>query len=241
MRFVLIIATGRSGSTTLQRIVNIAPNTLINGENAGICFKLIEAYISSARLVGNTHYPKPYSELVQNNIWPAMYNTTDFSKIRIGIKQLILSMFPNTETRGFKEITLGDRLNLIDIFVRIFPNSKIIFNIREDVESQSKSKWYAKNDKSIDALQNLNTLYKEYCEKNPKFTYLVRFEDLFITDKIKSLFSFLGSDFNEDEYKKILNNKLDMGDRSGNKRTADSDDPTDHTSPIDPATIIIDS
>jgi hypothetical protein len=35
MKFILICATGRSGSTTLQRIINTIEESNINGENLG--------------------------------------------------------------------------------------------------------------------------------------------------------------------------------------------------------------
>ena len=43
-KIVLICATGRSGSTTLQRIVNIIPNSNICGENFGAVNSLLEFY-----------------------------------------------------------------------------------------------------------------------------------------------------------------------------------------------------
>ena len=44
-KIVLICATGRSGSTTLQRIINTIPNSNICGENHGAINSLLEFYI----------------------------------------------------------------------------------------------------------------------------------------------------------------------------------------------------
>ena len=43
-KIVLICATGRSGSTTMQRILNTIPNSNICGENAGAINSLLEFY-----------------------------------------------------------------------------------------------------------------------------------------------------------------------------------------------------
>ena len=44
MKFILICATGRSGSTTMQRIVNAIPNSNICGENFGVINDLLKFY-----------------------------------------------------------------------------------------------------------------------------------------------------------------------------------------------------
>jgi hypothetical protein len=44
MKFILICATGRSGSTTIQRIVNSLPNSNICGENFGAVNDLLKFY-----------------------------------------------------------------------------------------------------------------------------------------------------------------------------------------------------
>jgi len=43
-KIVLICATGRSGSTTMQRIINTIPNSNICGENYGAINSLLEFY-----------------------------------------------------------------------------------------------------------------------------------------------------------------------------------------------------
>ena len=43
-KIILICATGRSGSTTLQRILNTIPNSNFCGENFGALNSLLEFY-----------------------------------------------------------------------------------------------------------------------------------------------------------------------------------------------------
>ena len=44
MKIILICATGRSGSTTLQRIINTIKESNIYGENWGAINELLECY-----------------------------------------------------------------------------------------------------------------------------------------------------------------------------------------------------
>jgi len=44
-KIVLICATGRSGSTTMQRLINTIPNSNICGENHGAINSLLDFYI----------------------------------------------------------------------------------------------------------------------------------------------------------------------------------------------------
>lgn len=54
MKFILICAKGRSGSTTLQRIINTIEESNINGENWGAINKLIKfKYIRHGIIIKN--------------------------------------------------------------------------------------------------------------------------------------------------------------------------------------------
>ena len=44
MKFIIICATGRSGSTTLQRIINTIGSSNIYGENDGAINNLLKCY-----------------------------------------------------------------------------------------------------------------------------------------------------------------------------------------------------
>ena len=63
-KIVLICATGRSGSTTMQRIINTIPNSNICGENFGAINSLLEFY----RRIKNSNIQSNMIHLVKFNI-----------------------------------------------------------------------------------------------------------------------------------------------------------------------------
>ena len=67
-KIVLICATGRSGSTTMQRIINTIPNSNICGENYGAINSLLEFYrrikkSTTIQIPGRLH-PIQYDEMI---------------------------------------------------------------------------------------------------------------------------------------------------------------------------------
>ena len=77
-KIILICATGRSGSTSLQRIINTIPNSNICGENFGAVNSLLECYkrlkTSTFKFVPGGLNPATYDEIIAQNIKPAWYN-----------------------------------------------------------------------------------------------------------------------------------------------------------------------
>lgn len=116
-KIILICATGRSGSTTLQRILNTLPNSNICGENYGAINSLLEFYrrikVTSNDYTPGSLQPSSYDELVDKNVKPAWYNSYDYQLIVQLVRITIINMFKNKDTTniwGFKEIRF-DSLN----------------------------------------------------------------------------------------------------------------------------------
>lgn len=227
MKFILVIGTGRSGSTTLQRIINTIPKACICGENKGYIFSLLEAYSNlnevhkqqkhteSAlkKTSSNNEIQANYTNIINYNVYPGSYNSMNAKALQLKIKEMIVASFKidnQTEIIGFKEICLYNRFNLLDTFLSIFPDSKIILNIRNDVNSQSVSKWYKNNPNSKMNLINTNAQFINYNNAHKDTTFLLTFEDMFKVDHVKEMFKFLNQELNEDEYQYILDNKLDF-------------------------------
>ena len=166
--FVLICATGRSGSTTLQRIINTIPNTNICGENENAIIHLLEFYKS---LKDPKIKNKEYSHFVKNNHKPCWYNHFDMKEMVDNVKKTIirfLNFDDKNTTIGFKEIRWNaDNLHLLKEFKELFPRTKIIFHIRNNVEKQSRSDWWGKNQKeSLENLIRHNKVFEDFYMKN---------------------------------------------------------------------------
>lgn len=218
LKFILICATGRSGSTTLQRIINTVPNSNINGENYGSIADLLQSYehlkMTIQKLPKSEIYEKLTPELCeQENIKPCWYNSFDMNKIKENYKSLIIDLLRGSDDNlviGFKEITYHNKLHLIDTFKELFPNTKAICHYKEDVHSQtnssSKNNWWTENDKEF--LTEYNQQLIEFANSRD-FTHEFTFEKLFDVTEVEKLFNFLEEDLNIEKYQMIINNNLD--------------------------------
>ena len=135
MKFILICATGRSGSTTLQRIINTIEESNINGENWGAINQLLECYMNIKRT--NKYLISSYVE-GKTKIKPSWYNCFDFENVKNNIKNTILSIITNDNSKkviGFKEIRYYGKIYLIDHFIELFPNTKVICHIDDNIDN----------------------------------------------------------------------------------------------------------
>ena len=96
-KIVLICATGRSGSTTLQRIINTIPNSNICGENYGAINSLLEFYFklkhATSTYVPGKFKPASYESIISKNVKPSWYNSYNYSQTINTLRMLITNMF----------------------------------------------------------------------------------------------------------------------------------------------------
>jgi len=217
-KIVLICATGRSGSTTMQRLINTIPNSNICGENFGAINSLLEFYrrikYSTRNNIPGHLKPASFDEIVSKNIKPAWYNSYNFPQIVQLIKITIVNMFKNKETTniwGFKEIRYDDgNIKYIEDFKELFPQTKVIIQIRENIEAQSKSGWHKNNKNAADFLSKLNKELVDFYGKHTDYCYLTSFEGMFHKENLKNIFNFIGcrENYNEDKIIEVLNNNI---------------------------------
>jgi hypothetical protein len=217
-KIVLICATGRSGSTTMQRIINTIPNSNICGENFGAVNSLLEFYKrlkhASKNFIPGGYTPKKYEELIAINFKPSWYNSFNFQEVVNNIKLTITNLFknsPNTNVWGFKEIRYEvEDIKYINEFKELFPQTKVIIQIRHNILTQSKSGWYKNNKKAILELYKQNNNLINFYNKNKSYCYLTTFERMFDKNNIKNMFNFIGcgEHYNEKKVDEILKNNL---------------------------------
>jgi len=205
MKVILICAVGRSGSTTLQRIINTIEGSNISGENLGSINTLLKCYLNIKKT--NKHRIINYIE-EKTIIKPAWYNCYDFENVKNNIKNTILSIITNDNSRrviGFKEIRYYNNTHLIDEFLELFPNTKIICHIDDNLERQCNSGWWT--EKSKEHLTEYNDQLINF-SKNNKKCYLSYMKNLFDINEIKKMFNFLEEELDENKYTYIINNNL---------------------------------
>jgi hypothetical protein len=217
-KIVLICATGRSGSTTLQRIVNIIPNSNICGENFGAVNSLLEFYkrikTTTFEYVPGHLRPASYEDIISKNVKPSWYNSYNFQQTVSMIKILIASLFKNSETTnmwGFKEIRYDNgNINYIKEFKELFPQTKVIIQVRANIVAQSQSSWLKKDKNSVQYLNKLNNELYHFYNENNSWCYFTTFEKMFDKENMKKIFEFIECQeyYDENKIKQILDNNI---------------------------------
>jgi hypothetical protein len=217
-KIILICATGRSGSTTLQRILNTIPNSNICGENFGAINSLLEFYkrikITTIEYVPGHFNPATYDSIITKKVKPAWYNSYNYQQIVQMIKVMITNMFKNNKTTtvwGFKEIRYDSgNIKYIKEFKELFPQTKVIIQIRENINAQSKSGWHKSDPHSQHFLTKTTRELIDYAIQNKEYCYLTSFERMFDKKNIKKIFNFINCehDYNEKIIDEILKDNI---------------------------------
>jgi hypothetical protein len=217
-KIVLICATGRSGSTTIQRLINTIPKSNICGENLAAINSLLEFYRRIKQLtfknVPGHLTPFKYEYLIKKDVKPSWYNSYDYNSIVHLIKITIINMFKNSESTniwGFKEIRYDSgNINYIKDFKELFPQTKVIIHIRENIQAQSKSGWFKKDKNAIPFLNKTTKELIEFSLQNKEWCFYSTFERMFDKNYLRKLFNFIecGENFNEQLIDEILKNNI---------------------------------
>jgi hypothetical protein len=217
-KIVLICATGRSGSTTMQRIINTIPNSNICGENFAAVNSLLEFYARLKKTTAKLNYHGihnlSYEEVIRKKIKPAWYNSYNILEIQKQIREMIVKLFKLNDSInlwGFKEIRYDSgNIKYMREFKELFPQTKVIIQIRENVFAQSKSGWFNKDVNAIQFLKKTNLELYEYYTKNKDYCYITSFEKMFDMKNIQNIFLFIGckEHYSEEKIKEVLNNNI---------------------------------
>jgi len=217
-KIILICAIGRSGSTTLQLILNTLPQSNICGENHGAINHLLEFY-REIKFTNNKleaeYQGIDYEErreifkVFSNGIKPAWFNNYGFEEVKKSIQNTITTMFKKSETTniwGFKEIRYDGKLHLLNEFRELFPQTKVILNIRGDIRKQSQSSWFKEDPNSLQKLIKQSQDIIDFYNANRDFCFLNTLEKMYNKTHMMLLFKFIDCDsyFDEDKIKKIL-------------------------------------
>lgn len=215
-KVVLICATGRSGSTTLQRMINTIPNSNICGENYGAINSLLDFYVklhaTSTDQVPGHYRPASYEEIISKNVKPSWYNSYQMPVMEQKIRDLVVAMFKKDEATnvwGFKEIRYDNKkFRLLLMFKQLFPQTKVIVHIRENIGAQSQSGWYKQDANSIHDLQHMNQELYNFCCQHQEWCFFSTFEKMFDKQHVQQMFSFIGENYDESKINEVLDNNL---------------------------------
>jgi hypothetical protein len=217
-KIILICATGRSGSTTMQRILNTIPNSNICGENYGAINSLLEFYrrikTTTVEYVPGHFNPASYEDIISKNVKPSWYNSYNYQQVIQMLRIMITNIFkklPTTNVWGFKEIRYnGGDSKYINEFKELFPQTKIIIQIRENINEQSKSGWHTNDKNALVYLYKQNKELFDFYNKNKQYCYFTSFERMFDKSNIKKIFHFIECSeyYDENKINEILKNNI---------------------------------
>ena len=189
---LILVTTGRSGSTTLRNLINGCPKAHIHGECWGALIDLLIFY----RKMKRTLHTSPDSDEWENNF--------DLIELKDHIHKMIESIWKHDEIFGFKDIRWYNRLDLLDELIDIYPDTMIWYHTR-DPETQSKSSWWLSNSKSKEHLIEMNKQINDRKKIHPCIS--TTFDDLFDMDTMSKKLLQINLTLNPDTYQKIISVK----------------------------------
>lgn len=217
-KIVIIYATGRSGSTTLMRILNTIPNSNICGENNGAIINLLEFYrnikYTTITKVVQTYNSTSLEQIVnERRMSPSWYNSYCDNTIISLLKNMIINLFKKKSANiwGFKEIRFyGEKISYLKEFKELFPQTKVIIHIKKNIAKQSKSEWFAENNDSIKFLKKQNDIMFSFYESHKDFCLFSTFEDMFVHENLRNIFKFIECEeyYDERKIQEIWNDNL---------------------------------
>jgi len=156
-RFLLIIATGRSGSTSLLRMMNLLPGVRLSGENNN-------ELNSEKKALDNLWDVGHFQANIHNNAKGAWaHNAIPDGSLSCPIQQMFEALDPpekqimlqenfddSHEIIGFKTVRFhihNGGENLVKFVKNHLPCTRVLVNFRSDVQAQFKSRAKVFNDK----------------------------------------------------------------------------------------------
>uniref|UniRef100_A0A7S1RBC7 Protein-tyrosine sulfotransferase n=1 Tax=Alexandrium catenella TaxID=2925 RepID=A0A7S1RBC7_ALECA len=136
-KWLFVMSTGRSGSTTVLEMMGSVPGFYLAGENGGMMNKQFDMF-KHMRLAGNSGCSAwAHGPISQHGM---------FCAIQYYITEAIgAAAFQATHTIGFKEIRWGVDATVANFMLQVFPCARFIISTRLDLikqlASESQAEW----------------------------------------------------------------------------------------------------
>jgi len=158
-RYIIILGTGRSGSTTVLSMLNLVPEVHISGENAGQILSFVD--LSQRIEATNKHVgiDSWLREPISRESFLCYVQSWLLHSTRMPCDD------PNIKFFGWKEIRYTDEVTL-RLIAEIFPCSKIILNFRRNVAQQARSGWFESSQNATDVLARQNNVLLQFHERH---------------------------------------------------------------------------
>lgn len=185
--FTIILATGRSGSTTMLGMLNQLDQYDLSGEHRKQLDPLFEMF-TSFQMVRNFSkqsfgYGSAWYGRTPNDVEFFCWIQSWFQVIS-GWK----GRFHPTDVHGFKEIRYN-RTDVLEFIYQVFPCANYVINLRRNITNQHKSEF--KQNVTIDVLYQHNDVLLQFAERHATQSHVMYLEEYANLHKWNTLFVFL--------------------------------------------------
>ena len=186
-KWIIILATGRSGSTTLMSMVNLLPGVNISGEHDGLMHSFKDLRDHLRRL-----------KRMRGIAWAHTLWASEDNQVYCMAQQWVKSDSSNRNRsddlirHGFKEIRYND-VDILEFLEDAFPNAQFIISYRRDIAAQlsSTSKAFSQPFGTNDLNKHTKTLLDWAKERPDNKTYDMPLEK-FSLETFSNLYQWLG-------------------------------------------------
>lgn len=171
IQYLCIVTHPRSGATVIQRILNSMTDSTFRGENGGIIVDLCKIFEKVVELSGDHPYRLKMDPRLEK--YP-LYGVNLFKAedIKKTLKKFFINEIIKPETGstyiGWKENWLDPNVhgekkvhNYLNIIQELFPDIKIIFNLRNSIDTAKSPGWFGR-DSVEEIVNNYHTCYNNY-------------------------------------------------------------------------------
>lgn len=199
LRYLFVVAYGRSGSTLVQGLLNTVPDYLIRGENRGVLYRLYQYHsgLEKARdEFGRSRALTPRDSWYGIDGYSAASAVT---RIRSLLLDTLLKPQPDTRVVGFKEIRwfYRDWEPYLAFVQEVFPGARFVVNTR-DHQGVAGSQWWSKHDRAevINRITGYEKQMTAMVAKLGAAAYRIHYDD-YVADPsmLGGLFGWLGEPF----------------------------------------------
>ena len=150
---LIILGSGRCGTTLLQRVLNQCDDVAISGEHAGMLLGIAEAFFTARDRITKNHLcesdivKNALAELKDGSKWSAWTNWLHTDTLVKQFREMTLALLAPEAVRtthhwGFKEVRYGSGDRVIEFLLELFPNAKIIVLVRDPVDTIASMRSY---------------------------------------------------------------------------------------------------
>ena len=205
---MFVVATGRSGSTSLMQLLRQLPGSAFLGENAAwqhffrLDKELEKARDFTLREANNKNrLPWVYGPRAGRPAFLSVYRDLLYA-------QLGWPVGPHVRMIGFKDVrwqfyiqksggVVLPELRDVDLLLEVFPCAQVILNYREDTDQQANSGFWSlmqmhNHTRVVAEIEKENEMLKLMAQRNPTAMRLVPLSDLQSVPALQALVEWLG-------------------------------------------------